>query len=412
MSGSLCSPEASIVFMARQPILSRDGTVTAYELLFRDPTGRPVGPLSSQQEAAAIVQSVVDIGLDKMVGTCKAFVNVPATILQSPTLTLLPPDRVVLEILEDVDPSDELIECMKHLRELGYTIALDDFVFDGRLDRLLPHCHIVKVEYPAADKLALRRNVQRLKSMGITTLAEKVEEAKDHRLCMNSGFDLFQGYFFAKPELVPGSALKANLGLYGQLLQELQSPTASLARVEQLLSSDARLTHQLLRIASSAAYSNGGVTSLRVALISVGTAHLVALVALMMMADRAGSRSNVVTLGTVRAKLCEEIARKLEFSGLDRHFTAGLLSVLDAVMGLPMKDVVAQIPLAPELAQVLLDQSGPGDLCTVLRLALAIEAGNWSTTADLNLKPVEAGECYLNALRYEEDLRSDLAAAA
>jgi EAL and modified HD-GYP domain-containing signal transduction protein len=393
---TVCSQpnEASVVFMARQPIFDRKGAVTAYELLFRDSEGKPVGPLSSQQEAAALAQSLVDIGLDKLVGSCRAFVNVPLALLDHPSLALLPQNRVVIEILEDVEPTKELIELMQELHKSGYTIALDDFVFDGRLDSLLPHCQLVKVEFPAADQNALRKNVAKLKYMGITTLAEKVEEKREYRLCMACGFDLFQGYFFAKPELVPGSALNVSAGVQGRLLQELQSPNVSINRIEELLSSDARLTHQLLKLAQSAAYGGGeGITSIRAALMKVGTAHLVALVVLMMMAERGGGHSDLLVLGTVRAKLCEQLARQMGFDAIDRHFTVGLLSVLDAVMGLPMKDVVDQIPLSEDLRSVLIDPSGASELCQVLRLSKAVEAGEWLSIQDLHVDPVSLGDC-------------------
>jgi len=120
----------------------------------------------------------------------------------------------------------------------------------------------------------------------------------------------------------------------------------------------------------------------------------------------------VVTLGTVRAKLCEEIAKTLNYSAIDRHFTVGLLSILDAVMGVPMKDVLAQIPLAPELKEVLLDPSGSSELCTALQLAMATEAGNWKVLSNLQVQAAELGQCYLKALKYEEDLRSQLTGIA
>ncbi len=405
------SEETSVVFMARQPIFNRQGTVTAFELLFRDSTGKSVGELTSQQEAAAIAQSVLDIGLDTLVGENRAFINIPLELLSHPALLLLPPKRVVLEILEDVEPTAELIETMKSLKSKGYTIALDDFVFDGRLDSLLPYCQLVKVEFPVADKAALRRNVAKLKSMGLTTLAEKVEEKDEYKLCLNCGFDLFQGYFFAKPELVPGAAVKAGTGTLAQLLHELQNPGVTIVRIEELLSSDARLTHQLLRIANTAAFgTSGGVASIRAALMTVGTVRLTALVGLMMIAERSGGHSDLLTLGTVRAKLCEELARHFGHSGPDRHFTVGLLSVLDAVLGMKMSDVLVQIPLAEDLKAVLLDPTKPGELGDVLRLAQAVETGNWPAVQALGVDPITVGDCYMRALHWSDEIRSQLAA--
>jgi EAL and modified HD-GYP domain-containing signal transduction protein len=332
-------------------------------------------------------------------------------MLAHPAVTLLPPDRVVLEVLEDVEPTPEVIQAMKDLLAKGYTVALDDFVFDGRLDSLLPYCQLVKVEYPAADRTKLRRDVAKLKAMGIVTLAEKVEEKVDQKLCMDVGFDLFQGYYFAKPELVNGSAVKTGSGTLIQLLQELQNPDVSIGRVEDLLGRDARLTHQLLRIARSAALGAGaGVTSIRAALMTIGITRVSALVGLMMMAERSGTHSDLLTLGTVRAKLGEELSRRLKLSGADRHFTVGLLSVLDAVLGRPMPEVLAEIPLAADLKSALLDPSDHGDLSNVLNAVIATERGDWSVVQSLGLRTQDVSECAVLAIQWSDEIKSQMAA--
>jgi EAL and modified HD-GYP domain-containing signal transduction protein len=397
--------------MARQPIFDRRGVVTAYELLFRDSNGRSVQHMTEKEEASALAQSLVDIGLDRLVGKNLAFVNIPTAMLAHPAVTLLPPDRVVLEVLEDVEPTPEVIQAMKDLLAKGYTVALDDFVFDGRLDSLLPYCQLVKVEYPAADRTKLRRDVAKLKAMGIVTLAEKVEEKVDQKLCMDVGFDLFQGYYFAKPELVNGSAVKTGSGTLIQLLQELQNPDVSIGRVEDLLGRDARLTHQLLRIARSAALGAGaGVTSIRAALMTIGITRVSALVGLMMMAERSGTHSDLLTLGTVRAKLGEELSRRLKLSGADRHFTVGLLSVLDAVLGRPMPEVLAEIPLAADLKSALLDPSDHGDLSNVLNAVIATERGDWSVVQSLGLRTQDVSECAVLAIQWSDEIKSQMAA--
>jgi EAL and modified HD-GYP domain-containing signal transduction protein len=403
--------DAVAVFTARQPIYDRRGAITAYELLFRDSNGRSVGRLSSHQETEALAHSILDIGLDKLVGSHRAFINTPVELLNDPTILLLPPKRVVLEVLEDVEPTEELFNSLRTLRSKGYTIALDDFVFDGRLDKLLPYCQIVKVEFPAADKSQLKKNVAKLKARGITTLAEKVEERDEQKLCMSCGFDLFQGYFFAKPELVSGSVARAGNSTLAKLIQELQNPGVSIVRIEELLSSDARLTHQLFRITRSAASGgSAGVTSIRSALMTVGTARLTALVGLMMIAEQSNAQSDVLTLGTVRAKLCEELAIQMGFRGGDRHFTVGLLSVLDAVLGMRMTDVIEQMPLADDLREALIDPTGSGELCKVLRMAKAIESGDWKAVQEVDVHPTVLGDCYMRAIHWSQEIQSQLAA--
>ena len=193
------------VFVGRQPIFDRHLDVVAYELLFRSSHRNWAHITDGEYATSQVIHHAIrEIGLESLVGSKRAFVNLTRDFILQGYLAVLPTDRVVLEVLEDIVVDAELIEAVRALSHQGYTIALDDFVFHEQLRPLVEIADIIKVDVLALDRSALRQNVARLGQYDVELLAEKVETHDDLTCCQALGFDYFQGYFLCEPDIVTG----------------------------------------------------------------------------------------------------------------------------------------------------------------------------------------------------------------
>ena len=320
-------------FVGRQAVYDRQLGVYAYELLFRD--GRDNHAKFSDGDMATgrvLLSGFMDIGLDRLCGRHAAFINLTRSFLVDPAPLPFPPDRVVLEVLETVEPEPEVIAGLERLGKAGYVLALDE--------------------------AALRQHVARLKPRGLKLLAEKVETRAEFELLEALGFDYFQGYFLSRPEVVEGRRLPQNKLAVLQLLARLQDPDVVVNEVERAIAQDVSLSYRLLRCINSAFFSlPREVESIRHALVILGLGPLRRWIALLALADDNDQPTDVVHGVLVRARLCELLAAA---AGEDpgSSFTAGLFSRLDLLMGAPLPDLLAELPLAPTLLDALLRRQG------------------------------------------------------
>lgn len=369
------------IFAARQPIHDRANQVVAYEVLYRAGAGpAAAGAVDEKASFRALSNFLVEIGLDRLVGDRLAFINVPEPLLGSEELRLLPQDRVVLEILETVAPTPENLVQVRALKEAGYRLAMDDYVFESVHDPFLEWVEMVKVDVVVASEAALRAGVPRLQARGLKLLAEKVETPAVHELCRGLGFDFFQGYYYAKPALVHQKAVRGAHATSVRILAELQNPAASVEDVHRILSSDAVLSYKVMRLVNSA--SSGlrrRVDSLEQAIIYLGNDRIRALASLTIMASVTGKPQELLRVGMIRARMAEEMARVTGLENPSRFFTVGLFSVLDALMDLPMGELLPQMPLLPEVAEALSGAApAASDLARILHVVTAYERGDWA----------------------------------
>lgn len=367
-------------FVGRQPIFARDQTVFGYELLFR--SGDQSTALiedADQATASVLLGAFTDIGLDLIVGGKRAFINLTRNLIISGNLACLPPERVVLEILEDVRPDPEVIRAIEALSQQGYMIALDDFVFHPDLQPLIDLADIVKIEYPGVPAEQLQRHVHHLRQSGVKiVLAEKIETRRDFELCRDLGCDLFQGYFFCKPQVISGRKIQSNVSAVIQLVSELQDSDITTSRVEELILTDPNLSYRLLRFVNSAGTATSRkIESLKQATTLMGISRLRSLASMLLLTSIDETKpKELVNLAMTRAKTCEELARILGEERLDQYYTLGLFSVLDAMLDQPMDEVIASLPLSGEMNDALLRRSGR--LGNILTEVIEFEAGERS----------------------------------
>ncbi len=396
-------------YMARQPICDRNQEVVAYELLYRK--GAQAGPIQITQEDELVSLSnvLMEVGLDRLAGNKRAFVNIPESLLGSEAIRLLPPRRVTLEVLEDTDWSAEVERNIVELKELGFQVALDDYIFEPRHEPFLNVVDLVKVDILGVPEAELMFNLIRSKRPGQVFLAEKVETQAQFELCRKAGFQLFQGYFFSKPKTIRGSGVRTNQSLSMSLLARLQDPALSMHELEALIVGDVSLCHKVLRLVNCVA--NGltkKVDSIQQALIFLGMAKIRTVASLAVISSIPGKPSELYRLAMIRGRMCETAARFAGFDGPEKHFTVGLFSVLDALTDLPMDQVLAELPLSPDIIEALVGEEEASQAGQSLRYVLQVEHGGWSEASrQFDRVPREA---YSEAVEWARAQESTLAA--
>lgn len=396
------------VLIGRQPIYNRDLHVFGYELLFRSAgAGRATIVDGERATSDVVLNALVEIGLDRLVGEARAFINVTRTFILSGYPATLPPDRVVLEILESVPADDDLVEAVRGLDEAGYTVALDDFDFRDSLRPLVEAAAIVKLDLQALGRPGVEANVRRLREYNVRLLAEKVETHDDLAFCRDLGFDYYQGYFFCKPDLVRERRMPGNRLALLQLLAKLHDPEADFSELEALIAQDVSLSYKVLRLINSAFYARPTkVESIRQALILLGTRLVATWVTLIAMASMEDKPTELMTTAMVRARMCEMLARAQRVPNKDMYFTAGLFSVLDALLDAPMAEVLERLPLSDEVEQALLEGTGP--LGATLQAVLAYERAEWDAIDLPGVAPHVLAAAYLDAIAWAHDIRAAL----
>lgn len=372
---------ASEYLMARQPILDRSGKVYAYELLYRSASGAPRGPLDAAAEHQSIANAMLEIGLARLVGDKPAFFNLSADMVHSNCVQLLPSDRVVLELLEDTEYDAETAKRVAQLRQMGYRVAYDDFTFQPHQLPFTPHVDILKIDVLDTPWAKVKLEVAKIRAAGgkITLLAEKVEDRAMFDQCLAAGFDLFQGYYFSKPQTIGSKGLDSRKTAILKLLSTLNKPDVSASELEAAIALDPGLAARLLKLVNCASFGmSRKVDSIWLAIRMLGIERLQAFATVLAAASATGSDTRALgDLGLIRARMCEKVARELGHQDLHKHFTVGLLSVLDALMDLPMSQIVPELSLSDDVTAALMAE-GDGELLESLRLVTSYETGGWT----------------------------------
>jgi c-di-GMP phosphodiesterase len=386
--------DAGVVLFARQPILDASSAVQGHELLFRreDGSGWPVGD-EAKATAHVLVSAFADLGLPAVTGQARAWVNVPRSFLLETDLSVLPADRVVIELLERNVLDAAYVARLAGLAGAGYQLALDDFEWDDEMMPVLELATYVKLDLRALGVDGVADHVQRLTPYGVRIVAEKVETADERDACLALGIDLFQGYFFERPRLVRGRPAP-HAALRRLRIATSLGANASFEDVERVLMLDPGLSMRLLRYINSAAVAlRARVSSLRQALMLVGTDTVRQWMLLVLLGDLGRVQPAVLTSGLVRARVCEQLARARRVRTTDSAFIVGLLSVSDALLGAPLDEVITGLPLTEDVRDAIIGHEGPlGEL-----LSRAIELQHGDTRAGTDESQILA-----EALRWSE----------
>ncbi|MEO8563711.1 MAG: HDOD domain-containing protein [bacterium] len=369
------------VFVARQPIFDGANTLVGYELLYRrDETFTfAEGADPEAMSARVISNAFLGVGIAELTGGVRAFVNFTRDHLVQRTYELFDPNEVIIELLETIRCDEETLRACTAMCAAGYRFALDDFVYDESIEPLLALADIVKLDVLNRDEADLRAQVARLAHFKGRLLAERVETQSVHASCERMGFQLFQGYFYARPETVAKEDLEASQIAVLRLLTLLRDDRVSDAQLGAALRGDPSLCYKLLRIVNSAAMGGQGIESIEHALRLVGRSKLhrwLAVIFAASFATRGGTTRELALRALARGRFCELVARR-SARGLDAEalFMTGMISMMDALMCVPISRVVELVEVSDEVRSALVARMGSH--APMLRLADAYEGGDW-----------------------------------
>lgn len=373
------------IFLGRQPILDRSQRIVAYELLFRSAGGGNTAIIEDNFTATAevVVRAFVELGLAHVLGDCQGYINADEQFLNSDLVDLLPTDRVVLELLETVEFTPSIVARMRELRGKGLRLALDDFTrLQAENSAVIGLVDIVKVDLLASDPNQLASLVQDLRRWPIKLLAEKIDAGDQFQTCFNLGFELFQGYYFAKPTILVGRRIDpARAGVLR--LINLVAGDVEIAQLEREFKRYPNLTFNLLRLVNSVAFGlSAKIDSLRHAIAILGRRQLQRWLQLLLFTQRAEGAppgQPLLTLAATRGKVMELMMEPIapgQRGQADQAFMVGVLSLLDALFGAPLPDLLAELNLADPVRAALL--GGEGALGRLLAIVRAFERNQFN----------------------------------
>ena len=395
-AGAAAPPVASVRYIARQPILDLNGRVYGYELLFRNGM---VGGFSGEGNHATrlMIDNTVLFGLKRLTGSLPAFVNCTAEALMSDQVLALPSSMTVLEVLESIKPSADLVHACRRLKADGYRIALDDFSYASAFDPLLRIADYVKIDFRAHGPEARARVVAQLSNFRGALVAEKVETEQECEQARGEGFTLFQGYYFCQPVVMERRKVPANSAIHLRLLKILNKQPLDVRSIGELVKREASLTWRLLRLVNSPMFAlHQEVISIETALIAVGDDTFRRMAVLAIASEfNAGRPDEVLRMGFVRARFCELTAG---LCGLDatEQYLLGLFSMLPAMLRVPMVDAVVDLPLRDEARAALLGTANP-ERCPLGWIEVH-ERGDWEACDRLAMtNGLDAEQLHQNA---------------
>ncbi len=389
------------IFIGRQAIYDKQLKVSAYELLSRsnDEHNEAFVGEHNANHATTIVMlnALTEIGLEQLVGKHPAFINLTYDFLTGECKIPDLRNQLVLEILEDVEVTEELVISVKKLSDSGYIIALDDFIYHEKMLPLVEIADIIKIDILQLDEHGIRDHVTKLRQYDVRLLAEKVETQEEYELCKELGFDYFQGYFFCKPNIIKSQRAPANRITIVNLLAKLQDPNVQIEKLEELISQDLALSYRLLKYINSAAFAlQREVNSIHHAIIMLGLNTIRSLANLMLMSNIDDKPQDILVLAIIRAHMCEELGAIVDKQMKETFFTAGLFSVIDALMDSSMEDVLSQLPLSPVLNDALLNHEGI--IGAALTCCIAFERADWKNVQFAGLEQSIIQRAYFDAV--------------
>ena len=401
----------SNVMVGRQPIFDRDLNVIGYELLYR---GAPTSTHADfhDPDLASIevmLNSFLEIGLDRVVGDYLAYVNLTRNFLVGNIPIPLPPDRVVLEVLESVVADDEVLRSLRQLSAQGYRIALDDFIYEECREELIEVADLIKIDIQAMERKDVERHVRLLQGRNLKLIAEKVESHDEYQFCRDLGFDFFQGYFLCYPNVVQGPGLTTDRLSSIELIARLQEPHVGLDELDELLRRDVVLGYKLMRLINSSNTDlHQKVDSLRHAAAVLGVRGIKNWLTLLSIRGLGNPPRELIKTALVRARMCELVASQQGVANCEKFYTVGLFSVLDGMLGIPMEKVVVELPLADDIGLALSEFEGA--LGGALKAVIAYERGDWRNAHWMGIARENLSECYYSAVAWVEEKQKNIVA--
>ncbi|RLT95000.1 MAG: HDOD domain-containing protein [Ketobacter sp.] len=399
------------IYLARQPVFDRNLNAVAYELLFRNgDVGAAIIDDPTKATMQVMVNAFSEIGLEQITNGKPALVNITHDILVRGDLPKGLQKLLIPEVLEDVVVDGNVIQEVKNLVALGYKVALDDFVYSDSWKPLIGLAHYIKLDVMALGVAGVKEQLARLRMCGNVKgklLAEKVETHEEYELYRALGFDFFQGYFISKPHVMTGQSVPASHHVLQSLLAEVSKDDFDVDRVARIIAQDPRLSYKLMRVVNSASFGlSRTVKSIEDTIVLLGAYELKRWAGMLAFSVVDSKPNELLVTAIVRAKMCELLARHLKRSQTGSYFTAGLLSLLDALLDRPLEEILQRMPLSAELELALL--TGSGDIGQLLGCVSAYEVGQLEALKSVGVDLSVMWELYLEALKWADVARHSM----
>ncbi|MBC8014765.1 MAG: HDOD domain-containing protein [Sporomusaceae bacterium] len=400
--------------IARQPIFDINLKIYGYELLFRRISTNASADFDPEEATSSVlVNGMFVIGLEELTKGKLAFVNFSRKMLINDVMTFLPNKDIAIEILETVEPDEECLSACTKLKEAGYKIVLDDFVYHPKFDSFIAIADIIKVDFllnSAAECEALPRRFAN--RTDLIFLAEKVETYDQYMQGKKWGYSLFQGYFFCKPVVLNTRDIQGNKLIYVELLKELNNPLVSFDQLEQIIQRDVALSYKVLKYVNSAALGiRTKINSVKQALAMLGRKNMEKFITLVLLKGLSGDKpSELITTSLIRGRFAELVAYHLNLKEqTSTAFLVGMFSLVEALLDQSMEKVLSDLSLSDDISTALRRQ--PSVLTFILEMVIAYEQGDGGTyeiyCRVLGIKSEDVKKMYLDAVSWVTNIEEE-----
>ena len=405
------------IFVARQPIFTKNEHIYAFELLYRD-SGTNAFPVIDGDIATleVLTHSFLTIGINKLVGEKLCFINFTENLLDTTLFEKIPSKRIVVEVLEDIPITPSLIQKLKYIKKLGFLIALDDFILHKNIklyDELFSLVNFIKVDF-ILSKPSERQVIERIVKKNyphIVLLAEKVETREEFYHAKEAGYGLFQGYFFAKPEIIKGTDIPTNMAQYFRIISLLLNEVSTIEQIAEEIERDVSLSFKVLKIINSpVARKKSKIRSIKQAVLMLGLEELNHWLYVLMIRESTVN-SNIdgmplIEASLFRAKFCELLAKEQFLRNSSEYFLVGMFSLIDTLLHQEMNHLLLELPLTDEVVNTLLGK--PTDMTLYLELSIACDEVRWDDMIEgakaLGIDHATLNKYYLEARSWAMDI--------
>jgi EAL and modified HD-GYP domain-containing signal transduction protein len=399
------------ILLARQPIYDSELGIVAYELLFRSTDQNSANVIDGDVATSQVIlNAFTSLPVADILEGKPAYINFTENLLHNPPPLSI--EQAVIEVLETVLPTEEILQSLRKLKEQGYQIALDDYVYRPGDEELLRLADIIKIDVMENPPETLPDILKKLPVRRVKMLAEKIETHEVFEQCKQLGFQLFQGYFLAKPELVRGRVLQSSMQAVLMLISALQNPSVQFDELENVFSSDPSLSYKLLRLVNSSAFHlSNKIDTIKRALTILGITKVRSWATLIALTQMSNKPAALCMTAMTRAIFCQHLGTHINKNVSEMMFTVGLLSILDAFLDMPLTEILDSISVSEEIKQSIMTHSGKEGI--LLSTAMMMERGELSNLPleelkKLNIDTQTLEADYLDSIRQATETFSEL----
>lgn len=368
------------VFVARQPVFTKHKKIYGYELLFRSSLENVFPDIDGDLATTNLLSNIFfPFALNEIIGNKKGLINFTRKLLLEKFPLFLPKDQFIIEVLEDIRPDKDILETLSIIKNRGYTLALDDFIYHSEYDPMIELCKIIKFDIQTTPLETLVEPIKQIQSkFHIRLLAEKVETHEEFEMAVEMGFNLFQGYFFARPEVLSTKGVAPNQVTKLRLINEIRKRELNFQKIESFIKNDAHVSFKLMKYANSA-YFNRKITidTIKDAIYYIGEDEIRKFINVVVISDLGISKPNeLVRASIIRARMCENFYDifKTKFTK-DELFTLGLFSYMDALLDCQMHDILEHMAFSEKMTSALLGNDR--EFSRMLDIISGFERGDW-----------------------------------